>query len=100
MVQRGDHAVKASGSAFTWSGRKKAVAPVFVHLGVGRHIEIVSIEINLSGLRVLPPCEPRLHAGRVVSTVGLEAGLAECRPLVGALIGPEPNEVMIVLVVG
>src|SRR4030095_982904 len=71
----------------------------FVHLPVRLHVEIVSVEIYFAGWRIPAPGEPRLHASRIISAVRLETGLAERGPFVGALIGTEPHEVMIVLVV-
>src|SRR5205085_6661640 len=81
------------------SRRKEAVAPIFIHFSVWLHIQIVGVKIHLAGRRVLAPGKPRLHARGVVSAVRLEPSLAERGPFVGALIGPEPDKVMIVLVV-
>ena len=89
----------AGGRAFARSRREEAVAPVFVHLPIRLHVEVVGVEIHFARRRILAPREPRLHAGGVVSAVRLETGFAEGGPLVGALIGAEPDEVMVVLVV-
>src|SRR6266566_8687478 len=60
LTQRRNDTVLPGIRALTRSRWKEAIAPVFVHLQVRFHVEVVSVEIHLTRWRILAPCEPRL----------------------------------------
>src|SRR5204863_9255811 len=101
LIERGDYAVGGGVFAFAGAFGEKAVAPVFVHLGIDGHVHVIGVEIELAGRRIFAPGEPGLHAGELPGgAVGFEAGFAEGGPFVVGLVGEQGDEVVTVLVVG
>src|SRR5260221_13224378 len=80
LIERRDNALWSGGSAFARAGREEGIAPVFVHFGVYFHVRIVTVEVDLTGRRVLAPGEPGFHSGAKIRAVRLETGLAEGTP--------------------
>src|SRR5687768_5448618 len=83
LIEFWNDAVRARRRPFSRSRWEEGVTPILFHFPIRLHVEIVGVKIEFTGRRIFSPGKPRLHAGRIISAVRLQAGLAEGGLLVG-----------------